>query len=305
MKALALCTTVYPGVERFLADWYRSVRAQTDAAFDLWIAVDGLEPQVVKDAMGGDPAATWAPGVPGDTPADVRQRALARIVEDYEQVVLVDSDDVLHPARVARAREMLRDDDFVGCALRLVDECGRDLGARFGLPPHTRPEEVLPRNNVFGLSNSALRTDLLRRCLPIPSAVALVDWYLSTRAWLMGARMAFDDEAGMDYRQHGANMARVVAPFEEEQVARDTNLVRSHFRTVLGSPPAGAMTDRLVEVRRVAADVDAFHARVVLRRPRLREYVRALNALDPAPLWWSCVASQSLRFMWTAEEETV
>ena len=30
MPRLALYTTVYPGVERYLADWYASVRRQTD-----------------------------------------------------------------------------------------------------------------------------------------------------------------------------------------------------------------------------------------------------------------------------------
>jgi hypothetical protein len=304
VTALALFTTIYPGVEKYLADWHRSVREQTDQAFDLWIGVDAIEVDAAKEAMGGDPCATWVPGKAGDTPAQVRQRALARIADAYDGVVLVDSDDVLHASRVATAREMLERDELVGCALRLVDERGLEVGVEFGLPPRTRPEDIFPRNNVFGLSNTALRSGLLRRCLPIPAPVVLVDWFLATRAWLMGARMAFGAEVGMDYRQHGANMARVVSPFEEDQVALDTERVRSHFQIVQSSPPEEALADRLAEVARTAADVEAFHARVVVGRSKLRRYVQALNALESAPLWWSCVANPLLRHMWAPEEET-
>ena len=88
------------------------------------------------------------------------------------------------------------------------------MGMTFGLPPRAEPEMCFPRNNVFGLSNSAFRSDLLRRCLPIPADAVLVDWFLATRAWLMGARMAFDPEVEMDYRQYGGNMARVGPPFD-------------------------------------------------------------------------------------------
>ena len=165
---LALYTTIYPGVESFLRDWYRSVLEQTDQDYQLWIGLDTIGVEAAKDAMGADPKATWVAAASGDTPAQIRQRALAQIVERHDGVVLVDSDDVLHPSRVASARAALQTSDLAGCALRLVDQQGRDLGMTFGLPPQARPEDVLPRNNVFGLSNSAFRSDLLRRCLPIP-----------------------------------------------------------------------------------------------------------------------------------------
>ena len=82
---------------------------------------------------------------------------------------------------------------------------------------------------------------MLRACLPIPAAAALVDWYLMTMAWLQGARLAFDPTPRMDYRQHGANMARIRSPFTAERVRADTALVREHFRLVLDGLPAGAL----------------------------------------------------------------
>jgi hypothetical protein len=303
MNALALYTTIYPGVESFLPDWCRSVREQTDNEYQLWIGLDTLGIDAVKDAMGVDPDATWVAAIPGETPAQVRQRALARIIESCDGVVLVDSDDVLHPSRVASARAALHASDLAGCALRLVDAQGRDLGEVFGLPEQRRPDDVLPRNNIFGLSNSSFRSDLLRRCLPIPAAVVLVDWFLATRAWLSGASLAFDPEVGMDYRQHGANMARVRPPFSQHQVCQDTQRVRQHFQIVRTVPLERARTDRFAELERVAADIESFHSLIALQPERLDRYVHALNLLEPAPLWWSCVAHPALQQMWTPERD--
>lgn len=305
VRTLALYTTMYPGVEQFLPDWYRSVRAQTDQDFRLWIGLDVLGVQAARDAMGGDPGAVWVMAAPGDTPAQIRQRGLEQIVECCDGVVLVDSDDLLHPRRVASARAALQTSDVAGCALRLVDEQGAEVGMIFGLPSSAEPEDVLPRNNVFGLSNSVFRSDVLRRCLPIPADAALVDWFLVTRAWLLGARLAFSPEVGMDYRQHDANMARVRPPFSARQIVQDTERVRGHFRILRVASPEGAMPDRLAKVRRVAADIEAFYRRVILEPGNLARYVRAINTLDMAPLWWSCVAHPALRSMWASQKETV
>ena len=107
-ERLALYTTVYSGVERYLAPWYRSVQAQTDVDFDLWISVDGLRPDAVAHAIGEAPSARWLEARPGDSPAQLRTTALQRLVTTYPAVVFVDSDDIMHPSRVGAARIALR-----------------------------------------------------------------------------------------------------------------------------------------------------------------------------------------------------
>lgn len=305
MATLAVYTTVYPGVEGYLADWYGSVSRQTDQDFHLWVGLDAVGVEAAKEAMDGEPDAVWVPGGKGDTPATIRQRALAQIVERHDAVVLVDSDDVMHPTRVATARAMLREHDLVGCALRLIDERGSSMDMTFRLPPNMAAEDVFPRSNVFGLSNTAVRTDVLRRCLPIPAAVTLVDWFLSTRAWLFGAKLWFGDRAEMDYRQHRSNMARVLAPFPEQQVIQDTDRVRQHFRLVRASDLGAADPARLAELEQAAADLELFHERVVLRPARLSRYVEALNELCTTSLWWAWVANPALRHLWETEEGVV
>ena len=134
MQRIAVYTTIYPGVEVYLPDWYRSVQAQTDQDFQLWIGLDGIEASSVETAIGAHLEAVWVPSEPGNTPARIRQRSLAQIVEDFDAVVLVDSDDILHPTRVAAARATLQTSELAACALRLVDQHRQDLGTTFTLP---------------------------------------------------------------------------------------------------------------------------------------------------------------------------
>jgi hypothetical protein len=302
MGALALCTAIYPGVETYLAGWYDAVRWQTDQDYQLWVGLDMVSVETAKKAMRGDPDAVWVPGQKGDSPATIRQRLLAQVVERHDAVVLVDSDDIMHPTRVAAARALLRSSDLAGCALRLVDERGSSLNMTFTLPPNMAPEDAFPRTNVFGLSNTAFRAEMLRRCLPIPPAAVLVDWYLSTRAWLLGASMAFGERAEMDYRQHSANMARVRAPFDEQQVIEDTERVRQHFQLVRTFALEGADPQRVADLEQAAADVEAFHERVVSRPALLARYLQDLNEQQSTHLWWSWVANPALRHLWAAGE---
>jgi hypothetical protein len=295
---MAVYTTIYPGVEVYLPDWHRSMQEQTDQDFQLWIGLDGIEAGGVETAIGAHLEAVWVPSKADNTPARIRQRSLAQIVEDFDAVILVDSDDILHPTRVAAARAALQTSDLAGCALRLVDYQREDLGTTLTLPGHAVPENILPRNNVFGFSNSAYRSELLRRCLPLPADSVLIDWFLATKAWLMGARLAFDPVVRMEYRQHRANMAPICFPFDASQVIRDTRKVVEHYRLLLASPMENVLPDRWAQVQEAAADVQLFFDQVVSRPRRLEKYVRNLNVLEPQVIWWWDVAQPALQWMW-------
>jgi hypothetical protein len=298
MERIAVYTTIYPGVEVYLRDWYGSVQAQTDQNFQLWIGLDGIEAAAVETAIGTHLEAAWVPSKPDNTPARIRQRSLAQIVEDFDAVVLVDSDDILHPTRVASARAALQTSELAACALRLVDQDRHDLGMTLTLPERVVPDNILPRKNVFGFSNSAYRSELLRRCFPLPADVVLVDWFLATKAWLTGAKLAFDPVVRMEYRQHGANMAPIRFPFDANQVIRDAKKVREHYSLLLASPMKDVLPDRWAQVQEAATDVQLFSEQVISQPNKLDNYIRNLNSLEPQVVWWWDVAHPALQWMW-------
>lgn len=296
-ERLAVYTTMYPGVEPFLPAWRASVAEQTDSAFDLWVGLDLLTPDAVAAAAGATIEARWVQGTQGDTPARIRTAALAMLAERYDAVVLVDSDDVLHPTRVAAARAALQAADVAACALAIGDAEARDLGLRFG-PPNGDACAMLSRYNVFGLSNSAYRSDVLRACLPVHDDCLLFDWLLATRARAIGATMTFDPVPRMTYRQHGANIAGVVPPYSAAYVLRACSLVLAHYEFALDPewPMSPAWRAELEGARQTAR---RFATAVTESSGRLERYVAALNTLDPVYVWWWPIAHPALEELWS------
>jgi hypothetical protein len=216
---------------------------------------------------------------------------------------LVDCDDVLHPGRVAAAREALQHSDLAGCAQQLVDERGQDLGAAITLPESTMADDVLPLHNVFGFSSSAYRCDLLQACLPAPAATVHLDWLLATRAWVQGRRLSFDRTPRMDYRQRAVSTMRNQPPFSLEQVQQDAHRARDHFRLLLSNPLPNAVPERRERIKQVADSVERFCDRVVARPEQRHLYVRQLNTLELAPVWWISVAHPRLADLWTMQHK--
>ena len=299
IRRLALYTTVYPGALDYLADWHRSVERQTDADFELWMALDAVTVEDVVEAIGRHPAASWVVAAPGDTPAQVRTNAWLALTERCDGVVLVDADDVLHHDRMASARRGLKVAELAVCSLRLVDVTGRDLGMALGWPETAAPESVLPGTNVFGLSNTAYRSTLLRRCLPIPPDVEIVDWYLASRAWLTGAVVVGDPRPLMDYRQYAANTTGLLPPFGADRVLRDAQRVRTHLLRLVDTAADEARPDRYADLLAALAEVEAFQWRMSNDPAALSAYVEALVAAPPPPRWWAHVAAPHARALWS------
>ncbi len=293
---LALYTTVYPGAERYFPAWYSSMRRQTDVNFDLWIGVDGADAGPLRAYCAPAPPITWVFAASGESPAQLRENAISRMILVYPAVVLVDCDDIMEPNRVKMARRSLRQNDVTACAMRVIDADGRDLGLSFR-PPDEDITELLAECNIFGFGNTAYRSRTLGRCLPIPAECRLVDWFLATRAWASGAKMHFDNSYGMAYRQYADNVARVVPPFTPQQVLSAVQLVSGHYDLVLASLPA---TQRSTRARIEAARqrVSAFCQAVVACPSMLEDYVQALNQLTINHVWWSIVAQPQLEWMW-------
>ena len=257
----------------------------------------------VEAGLGSNLNACWISAIENATPALVRDHALRQMTTAGLDVILVDSDDVLHPSRVASARQALCNSDLAACALEIVDEGGLSLGSEFNLDPTVKPSEVLPGNNIFGFSNSAYRCELMERCLPIPRDAVLVDWYIATRAWLFGAELSFDHNIRMKYRQYGTNTARVRLPFWPDQILSDSMLVRKHFQLVLASGGQDHfLPGRWAELLRVARDIEQFERYINQSPTNLNAYVDSLNRAVKQPIWWTSVAYSPLAHMWKQEK---
>jgi glycosyltransferase involved in cell wall biosynthesis len=295
---LALFTAIYPAVERFLPAWSASVTAQTDRDFDLWIANDGMDRAVADARIGHGVKKSWIPLRAGSSVAHVRQQAIEFLIDKYDGIVFVDSDDLLAPARIEAARKFLAVSDVNACAMRLVDEEGRDGGATFN--PHeceSRLPSALSHVNVFGLSNTAYRSGLLSRLLPIPASCALVDWYLATKAWNENAVTTLDPAVRMAYRQYGANTAPVMPPFTVPGLLTAGDRVLHHYDLLLAEKET---LQPAIAAALFAAQAKALEFRETLGQSEgiASRYVEAVNRLQPVYFWWEQIANPALEHLW-------
>lgn len=296
---VALYTTIHPGTRPYLVDWYASLCAQTDLDFDLWIGIDGMSIDEARSAAGGLLNAKWVQAEAGDTPAQVRERAWRALIPHADAVVMVDADDIMCADRVEQARRLIASYDVTACSLCVVDAKGNDLGYVTPPPDIMNAGTVFPDYNVFGLSNSTYRTQVLESCLPIPAEVTFVDWYIATRAWLSNRDLYLDSKVRMAYRQHGENTCEFLPPYSAEGVQRTTHAVRKHFQTVTAHLPPSACQQRVSQVRYAADRVERFINTVLSSSERLERYVSELNQTDPNPMWWASVAHPKFEYLWT------
>lgn len=294
-ETIALYTTIYPGVEGFLMDWYQSVLKQTDQNFVIWVGLDGLTEKQIFNVIGRSFDAFWVE-CNDMTPAQIRNEALLQIVEKHSSVVLIDSDDVMAPTRVSSARRELKTYDTYACAMNLMSETSENL--EIVLAPRTSDDlgKMLLRSNVFGLSNSAYRTSVLNQCLPIPKDCILVDWFLATAAWVAGASMTFDFSPRMFYRQHEENLADVLPPYSYAQLKNGTNMVLSHYGYVLDCINMNNEHRKLLEMAR--ANARRFREVIINIPEQATIYLQKLNECRQIYVWWDFVANPMLEEMW-------
>jgi len=295
----ALYTTFYPAMLPYLDAFVQSLKAQNDQVFDLWIGLDELKQSDFADI----PYIANAHFVcsQSDTPASLRERSLVEICEHYDAVILLDSDDVLLPSRVSRAKAALKNCDVYACTLELINAQGQELNESFTLEPAQQDwQALLSRVNVFGFSNTAYRTNILKACFPVPKDTVMLDWLVISKALFNGAKLYFDSTTQMLYRQYETNTARVLAPYTSEQIHRSSQLLLQHYSYVLecfNTPLNSPQRSFLQTVQARQKKVQIF-SQSIQYASTLVNYTQALNQLKTVFLWWECVAHPDLETVW-------
>ena len=282
----ALYTTFYPAMLPYQEAFLTSVAAQTDSDFDVWIALDGVENVDYNDAQFFYPDTNLSI-------AEIREYALTKLCQSYDAIILVDSDDELLPYRVAAAKKGLDKADVYACALALINEKGENLELEFTLAEQRDWPEFLSRVNVFGFSNTAYKTEVLADCFPIPAQTVMVDWLVALKALDKGAKLLFDSDVHMNYRQYETNTARVLPPYTPQQIKRATRLILQHYELSLGH--LSNQTVKQVQARH--NEVIAF-ASFLNYEEALTIYTHHVNTLKPVFHWWEVVAHKELEYLW-------
>jgi hypothetical protein len=149
-----------------------------------------------------------------DTPAKNREYGINYCIENkYDVLIFGDSDDYFSDNRVELLLSMLNGHDIVVNDVSLFD----DSGIYEAMYMSNRLEndstvsyDYIQNKNIFGLSNTAVKTNALNKVTFDKDLVA-VDWYLYRELLKNGCNAIFTNKAITYYRQHKDNVVGLQA----------------------------------------------------------------------------------------------
>ncbi len=199
----AFGTVIYPQALKFLPDFLKSLRNQTDPQFHLFIVNDGCDR---KDIIIEGLNFSIIPG--GNSITENREILInAALDQKFEWIIFGDSDDFFDSNRVEVVKEYSKKYDLISNEIIPVEE-NKMLYPQFQkvLGNFSEIATVFIRDkNLFGFSNVACRMDFLKN-KPIPSEIIAVDWYLFAKAIQSGAKACFTANTNTYYRQWEENI---------------------------------------------------------------------------------------------------
>jgi glycosyltransferase involved in cell wall biosynthesis len=206
MKNVAFLTTIFPMKEQFLIDFFDSLSRQSYDKFDVIVVNDGYDNFYDVKMKYQNLSIIELPY--SDTPAKNREYGVNYCIEyKYDVLIFGDSDDYFSENRVEVSLGALNDNDVIVNDVSLFDNNGiyeaMYMSNRLndGLKVSYN---YIKNKNIFGLSNTALKTNILNKVIFDKDLVA-VDWHLYKMLLKNGCNAIFTNKAITYYRQHKDN----------------------------------------------------------------------------------------------------
>jgi glycosyltransferase involved in cell wall biosynthesis len=206
MKSVAFLTTIFPMEEQFLIDFFDSLSGQLYDNFDVIVVNDGYD-NFYDVKMKYQNLSIIELSCSG-TPAKNREYGINYCIErKYDILIFGDSDDYFSNNRVELLLNMLNSNDIVVNDVSLFD----DRGVYEAMYISNRLEndskvnyDYIKNKNIFGLSNTALKINILSK-VSFDKDLVAVDWYLYKGLLKNGCKAIFTNIAITYYRQHKDN----------------------------------------------------------------------------------------------------
>jgi len=224
---------IYPGVESFLPDFFKSIQSQTTQDYDLLIISDG---QDLKDCQKLPPNTKIIQIKQNITPAQIRLKAIEYSKENkYQYLIFTDTDDFFSANRVEVSRVGLQKYDFVFNEIDLVDikrhrMCSNVLKRMNIRNQYNKVDEIIDKN-LFGLSNTAVTLNALNN-LTIPKEIIAVDWWIFTILLLNKQSGKFIEKAKTYYRQTNNNTVGMWQPLDDNRLFKGIEVKTTHYKNV-------------------------------------------------------------------------
>jgi glycosyltransferase involved in cell wall biosynthesis len=235
VNRIVFFSVVFPAIEPYLRDFFTSLENQTVKNFDVFIVNDGLEnfekyktQYKTLNIVSVDYH---------HTPAKIREFGVNHVLkENYDAIIFGDADDFFAHNRIEKAITLLKDWDIVVNDFDLVNLHNDILRPRY---ISKRIENGKPivldfiiDKNIFGLSNTAVRTAVLKP-VRFSEILIAVDWHLFSVLLLQHHTSIFTNETTTYYRQYTGNTASLTAELTKESLLRIIKVKSLHYHELV------------------------------------------------------------------------
>ncbi len=278
---VVVLTTAFSQQKSFSEDYFNSLAAQTDKAFDILLIDDGCDDLASFQKQFPALNILIVPGA-GNIAKNRELLINEAIDRGYQKAIFADFDDYFSSNRIAVSVQLLAVSSVVMNELKLVDADRRPLGDQFGVflkDQQTLGLADILEANCFGMSNTAIDLTSVPR-VHFDKLTKVVDWHFFSSLLLSGEKAVYTNQCWTFYRQHDRSMAHIRCA-SKEQLRNELLVKKHHYSLMLFHAPVFASL--LTAVNEVLTDDVA-----------LEKYFEQ-NSKKTSPFWWSLFNTQVYR----------
>ena len=207
LNKVSFLTTVYPMNEKYLYDFFGSLKNQTCQNFDIIAINDGYKKfDKIKNDFSQNLNIIEIPY--SNTPAKNKEYGINYCIDQkYDFLIFGDSDDYFQNNRVKKSLEFLTKSDVIVNDLSLFNKNGvfkeNYISHRIN-NLDTIDVDFIKDKNIFGMSNTAIKLKNLSKVL-FDDKIISVDWFFFKMLLESGFKAIFTNEIITYYRQHEKN----------------------------------------------------------------------------------------------------
>lgn len=263
--------------ELYLHDFFRSLQKQTYKDFDVLVLNDKFEylDKLIKPYTDLNIIILPYSG----TPAQNRKYSIDYIKEkNYDIAVFGDSDDYFSTNRIKKSIELLDDYDIVVNDLSLFNTDGIYIDKYISNRIANKTNitiDMIKDKNIFGLSNTAVRVDILSE-MNFDRELIAVDWYMFSKLLLDGNKAVFTNETLTYYRQYSLNTVGI-GDITKDIIERGIEVKLMHYSLLLNHDQS--FLQLFNEIKKLKESLSS--------DDDVDQYIKILKKVQiKFPLWW-------------------
>ncbi len=274
---VAVITFIFPIAEPYYRETLDTIAQQTDQDFDTIVVDDQL------NAEGLESHIRVIRNEEKLSLVALREQVFNQLmVEGYDLLISIDSDDTMSADRVAQTKQAFSENPDAGFFYSLLHYMREPKKLFFEAPEKVSSLKQILLHNFIGLSHMSLNLRLLRERglkFQLPEQVVALDWYIASW-YILGGYEGLKTNGITYYRLYENNLAGETSTVSTGKVKRILNIKQSHYEALL--PIVNNPTYNIL----IKSELERLKYILEWSKERFDVYIKGLQH-DGSNYWWA------------------